>query len=377
MTYLLGFLFYIHAYLLIYINSSFLAQFTSARTVGLIFTIGNLAAMLGFIAAPRMLEYLGNFRTTLIVIILEFVAVGGLATFESLAYIIPLFVGHSVMVRMLGFSADVFLESGSDDRHTGNIRGVFLTITNIALVLSPLAVGIVLGDTTNYWRIYTISSLILAVPLLLLLLQFRKYKDPVYVRVPFAATFKEILRRKNVLRILLSNLTLRLFYAWMVIYTPIYLHQTIGFSWDKIGIIFTVMLLPYVLFELPLGRLADSKWGEKEILSVGFVILAISTSALSFISSSNFWVWAVALFITRIGASLVEIMNETYFFKKVDATDSNIIGFFRMVQPAAYVVAPLVASVALLFLEIRYVFVVLGLLLLTGLIYSTKLKDTR
>ena len=64
----------------------------------------------------------------------------------------------------------------------------------------------------------------------------------------------------------------------MVIYTPIYLHEHIGLPWSDIGIIFTIMLLPFVLFEFPAGKLADGKWGEKEPPIIGIILIAVSTA---------------------------------------------------------------------------------------------------
>ena len=59
----------------------------------------------------------------------------------------------------------------------------------------------------------------------------------------------------------------------MIIYTTLYLHDTMKFSWQSIGSIYAFMLLPFVLLSLsyPLGRLSD-KIGEKKILIIGFII---------------------------------------------------------------------------------------------------------
>ena len=162
----------------------------------------------------------------------------------------------------------------------------------------------------------------------------------------------------------------------MVIYTPIYLHKYIGLDWQTIGLIFTIMLLPFVFFQLPLGILADKKFGEKEILNIAIVILGITTITLSFITTNTVWVWATLLFITRIGASSINIMSETYFFKKVDAKDSDIISFFRMAKPIAYIFGPTLASLTIFLIDFRYIFLVLGIIMLTGLRYSLTIEDT-
>ena len=41
----------------------------------------------------------------------------------------------------------------------------------------------------------------------------------------------------------------------MIIYTPIYLHEHLLLGWDQIGFIFTIMLLPFIILEFPLGNI--------------------------------------------------------------------------------------------------------------------------
>ncbi len=158
---------------------------------------------------------------------------------------------------------------------------------------------------------------------------------------------------------------------------PIYLQHHIGFSWAEIGIMFTIMLLPFVLFEIPVGELADYKYGEKEFLAIGFVILALSTVFMSFITVKVFWIWASILFISRVGASLVEVSSESYFFKHVNAKSTDVISFFRVDRPIAFIVAPVVATVSLELLPFQYIFIVFGVILLVGTKYALELEDTK
>ena len=167
------------------------------------------------------------------------------------------------------------------------------------------------------------------------------------------------------------------FFSWMVIYIPLHLARTVGFEWDRIGIILSIALLPYILLEYPLGHLADTRFGEKEIMTVGFILIGLFTLPLGLIASVSFFFWAFFLFATRIGASMVEIMTETYFFKKIDVTNSDFLSVFRMAEPLAYVVAPLAASLLLVFVPTQYLFAILGLVMIAGVALTLPLADTR
>ena len=177
----------------------------------------------------------------------------------------------------------------------------------------------------------------------------------------------------------MANLLLQIFYCWMTIYTPIYLHTNLGLSWAAVGVIFGIMLLPFVFIELPAGRLADSRLGEKEILSSGFIIMALTTLAMFFVTGTSILIWALILFSTRIGAAMVEIMCDVYFFKKVDDRNANLISFYRMARPAAYIVGPLLALVVLSLpnFGLKELFLVLGFLMFFGLRFSLAIADTK
>ena len=118
------------------------------------------------------------------------------------------------------------------------------------------------------------------------------------------------------------------------------------------------MLLPFIIFEIPVGKIADIHFGEKELLSAGFIITAIFTIIISFISIKSFILWAIILFATRVGASLIEITTESYFFKHVKGDDADIISFFRINSPLAYIAGPIAAIISLQFLPFQYIFLV-------------------
>ncbi|KKR45873.1 MAG: Glucose/galactose transporter [Parcubacteria group bacterium GW2011_GWA2_40_14] len=163
----------------------------------------------------------------------------------------------------------------------------------------------------------------------------------------------------------------------MVVYVPLYLEKYIGFSWTEIGIMFTIMLLPFVLFELPVGELEDRKYGEREFLTIGFVIMGLSTLFISFITLKSFWIWTTILFITRIGASFVEISTESYFFKHVNQEKPDVISFFRITRPLSFIVGPVIATIALQFMPFQYIFIVIGICMILGAHYSLALTDTK
>lgn len=371
----IGFVFTLHIALPVYINSTFLSQYTTEAIVGMIYTISAIATIAGLAIVNPILRKFGNYQVSTWLLIMQIACLAGLIVSQSIFFILPFFLIHIVLNNLVGFTIDIFLESNSDNTHTGGIRGMFLTAVNIAWILSPLLASSLIG-TDDYWKLYA-GGIGLALPLLFLIQRnFKKFKDPQYPSTSFSATLKRVWNNERFYYIFVTNVVLNTFYSWMVIYTPIYLHQHVGFDWDTIGIIFTIMLLPFVLFQYPLGKLADSKYGEKEFLALGFIIMGISTIALAFVTGANVWLWASLLFVTRIGASIAEIMIETYFFKQIHTTDSNILSMYRITRPIAYITAPIITAIGVYLMDLKFTFALLGLIVLCGLYFIYQIKDT-
>lgn len=372
----LGFIFSLHLALPVYINSTYFSTFADAKIVGLLYSAASAATLVSVLFFSRIIRFYGNYQAILLFLGIDAVSLGGLILFNDPWWIGLSFVANTAVIALVNLNIDIFLEHDTDNGHTGGIRGLYLTTVNSAWIMSPIIAGYIVTEG-GYRSIY-LSSLLVVVPIIFLLTHyFRNFKDPEYKPLTIASSAAKVVHEKSLRNIFCANIFLNFFYGWMVIYTPIYLHQYIKLGWDEIGLIFTIMLLPFVIFELPLGRLADSKFGEKEILSLGFLIIAAFTATLSFVTVPSVALWALLLFMTRVGASMVEIMAETYFFKHIREKDSSILGVYRATRPVGYLLAPIFATTALFFVDFRYSFLVLGIVMLFALRYSLTLDDTR
>lgn len=322
-----------------------------------------------------ILHKLGNLKTSLLLISIQIAVFYGLITATSVDVIIPLFILAMSIVSLIALTVDIFLQRNTEVGHTGSVRGVFMTVINTAWILGPLIGGMLIIDN-DYKGVY-IGAFALLFPLLYLVYKnFNNFRDSRYVNFSALQTLSRIIKNRDMNCIFIINIVLQTFYAWMTVYTPIYLHNTIGFDWKDISIMFTIMLIPFVLVDAPLGKLADKKWGEKEMLAIGFIIMGISTGALVLFGIKSFLAWAIMLFLTRVGAAIAEVMIETYFFKKVDGKDPEILSMFRITRPLSFFIAPLIATVGLVYTTEKYLFVVLGIICLLTLFPIFKLKDT-
>ncbi len=366
----------LHYFLVYYVNSSFLSNYFSDTQLSALYIIGSAIDTILLINASRILNILGSYKFVLYALTIEFISTIGLIVSSQPILIGFYFLLHLVVISILLFNLDVLVErSSTDESKTGSIRATFLTITNVACVISPALIALLLAQNI-FWHVYLLATIAL-IPLYFLVQKFKHTPQEKLPQINIKETIEEYLKHKDLYNIFTCQFLLQLFYAFMGIYTPLYLEKYIGFSWTEIGILFTIMLLPFVFLELPLGDLEDKTYGEKEFLTIGFVIMGLSTIFISFMTTKVFFIWATILFITRIGASFVEISSETYFFKQVTDTQSNLISFFRISRPLSFIVAPILATVALQFIPFQYIFIIIGILMVLGTHYALLLKDTK
>jgi hypothetical protein len=359
-----------------YINSSLLGQFIGDSFLSLLYILGSLFTVLFLFSGPYLLRKFGSVPIFLFFIALEIGAVFGLGSASIAILIVFFFLIHLSADPVLYLCLDVNLEEEIESESTtGAKRSILLTISNAAWVVSPLALVFLIAQN-NFSKVYFLSGLALVPLFFIVLAFFKNTKKATVVESNIFVTLRSLFRGGDSARIIGTQFVLNFFYAWMIIYLPLLLSKEIGFGWDKIGYLFVFMLLPFVIFQLPAGFLADKKLGEKEILTTGFIIMVLATFAIPMIETPTFWIWAVVLFATRIGASLVEVASETYFFKHVKEEDTGLISLFRIARPFAYVIAPIFAVPIIYFTSYSTSFLFLSILVLSGLFFIPKV-DTK
>jgi MFS family permease len=377
LIYFVAFLYTLHLTPAVYVTSNFISQYVSESRVGFVYSAASFLTILMFVFIRPILVRFGNFKTFLTTLFVGLSALGLLI----IPGMHPMFYVGVLVVNLITHATtylhlDIFISSYSDFKDTGVVRSSFLMAQNIAFVGGPLLAGAMLKDH-EFWKIFLFGIIMLIPTIIIAIKYLRKFTDPVYKKTEWLKTTIKTYRNKDIYNAVRINLLLRVFYSWMIIYAPIFLTLHIGFTLGETASIIGIALIAFLIFTNPLGYISDKVLGEKEILIAGFTIMAIATSVMSFVDIKDFWLWAAILFMTRVGASMVELMGESYFFKKIDNSEINMVSMFRMLRPMTNLIFPALASGLLLIIDIKYLFLILGIIMLYGIKYSLAIKDTR
>jgi len=369
-----------HTFVVAYINSSFLEQFIEAANVGTVYIIGSALSVLIFLFISRVLHRVGSFKLTVALLVGNFIAVAGMAYSDSLRVAIPLFLVHIISVPLIIFNLDVFMEEqiGNNESSTGSRRGLLLTLSSIIGAITPLT-GSLLIDFADgeFIYVYLLSAAMLVPILIIIFTYFKDFSDPQYGEIDLFLSIRTFWEKLNIRNVFLVQLSLQLFFVAMVIYAPLYLTQDIGLSWAEFGVVMFFAQMAYVIFEYPIGIVADKYIGEKEMMAFGLLIIIVSTSWMSFVTIPDVFTWAVIMFTTRVGASFVEATTESYFFKQTKSSDAQIISFFRLTRPLATVLGALLASFALLYMPFNFIFLVFAAIMIPAMFFTMRIEDSK
>lgn len=364
-----------HHYFILYINSSFLETIVSRQAVGILYAVASLITIGFLIKLSHIIERIGILKTIVTLTLVDMVAIGIIATTNYIPLVLAGFVVYLSLPTLLLVCIDTAIEDTAEDRTMGKTRGIFLTVIATASVISPLVVGGMI-NTDGFRQVYLFSLFFLGLFLTIVILNRHKFVEANITKIQGFDSVKEFFSIPDIRRIGIVNFALHFFFSWMIIYIPLYLSTMMGFSWVDIGIMISITLIPFIILEIPAGELADETLGEKEMLIGGMIFMIIASLLFPILGKGAFIIWTLVLLLGRIGASIMETMVESYFFKKSKGRD-ELIEVFRMGQPLAYIAGPLVGSLMLLYVPFGYIFPALGLVLLGAMLPALRIRDTK
>ncbi len=379
LVYLASIIFTFQMLVTAYSSSTYMERFVDKELVGVLYSIGAAIAIILSLTLPRLLRRIGNVASSLLLVSCISLSLVILGLAPSVWQTVLAFIIYLALIPQVYLNIDIFLETliGKNEGSTGSARGLILTLMSLAAFASPLAMGHIIGVENRLENVYFVGAAVGLLFIALIISRFRQFLDPIYETVRVRDMLRDAARDSDIRTVMAAQFLLQFFYTWAIVYIPLYLATTVGLDWTVISQILAVGLFAFVIFEYPIGWLADKKIGEKEMMALGFVVLAICSAAISFMAGFGVGGWMALMFVSRIGASLVEVTTESYFFKKVNGEEPNLIGLFRLMRPLANLLGALVGSLAIYYLAPNLIFIVLAAIMTTGVFITSFLTDSK
>ena len=396
------FFYTLHLALPIYILSDYLSTFIiNIKYIGVIFTLSGVFSIYLINNYNKFLHQYHNYKTTLCLIFADMLALLMMSIVDTPIYVSIFTILYISIVALLGVSVNLYVQEFSNHEDTGVIRGIFLTISSLALIL-----GLFIANklTFSVWDLSTYvfkhydytfvfwTDALLLLPIIYLIRHYYTHvPEPKYKGGNMWSVLKHLRRNVNLKGVFTANLMVAIFVVTMIMYFVNYITTYGHISiYDYIGILMPIALLPFIFLPYKVGELADRKYGEKEFMIIGLIIMAISLlsipiasiyidnlvqislkiinnintqsyditslenslkiglgETLAEINTSLHYklmiIWGIVLIIGRIGSSMVETAANSYFYKTISPTDSDSIALFANVGAIGTVMGGIIA----------------------------------
>lgn len=361
--------------LLVYVESSYFKLSLGSENVGVFYFLAYVISLIGLLNMHKFIKRLGKATSFFLLFFLQICAMAILTMVPPSILGIFLLMVNIITAYLMYVVLDIIMESYSEDKKSGRIRGLHLMIISAGFMLGPILSTRIL-EKYDYAGLFLLSMLISMVIFVIGLVGLRGGNNKFNGNITIRDLVKKIFVNKNLMRIYWVSFVLEFFYALMTVYTPLYLLD-LGMSWTQIGVIFTIMLIPFIVVNYPVGLIADKKLGEKEMIIFALFVMAFSTFSIFFVTSTSVIVWGFVLLLTRVGAAMIETLRDSYFYKRIDGDDMDIISFFRTSRSVAYIAATAVSAMLLVIFPVKAMFLFLALVILLALYPAFTLVDNK
>ncbi|MFH0808466.1 MAG: MFS transporter [archaeon] len=269
-------------------------------------------------------------------------------------------------------SMGLIIEHCSKKENLSKNEGYIYTLTNVAWVIGPLLVGFILKEIGIRWVFIFSSFLIILSIMIFNIAKINCKIKKKRIDGDMLKNFKDFFKSKNRRKAYLLGAGVNFWWSLIYIYFPLliikHLHE------DYVGYLLFAVVVPLVLSQYYFGKLAG-KIGFRKMFFVGFLIPTIA-AIICFIFFNNFIVVAIALILASIGLAMTESTTEAYFFDICKKEESQrFYPPYNTAIDAGYLAGELLPALMLLFLPIKFIFLLYAAGLLCLTLVSLTIKD--
>ena len=225
----------------------------------------------------------------------------------------------------------------------GKTEGIFFVVSNFSWLIGPFVGGII-AQAYGFKAMFFISGLFCFVSFFLSSnksIKFKIIKNE--TKGEFFKNFKDYFKNKELAVVYLLSVALAFWWVFIYTYTPLYL---ISLGEKTIGYVLFALVIPLLILEIPVGRLAD-KWSYKWLMFIGFSLM--SFIALLLYLNGSLYFYIILIILGSLGAAMIEPLREAYLFKIIKIKDERrFLTIFRTGYEIGYLAAPLIYSFVLI-----------------------------
>ncbi len=300
-----------------------------------------------------------------------------------LSYALFTFVSNVVAIIILGFLVailgslrvslyGIIVRDVSKDKEVSKNEGFIYTLLNVAWFIAPIIAGYIASEL-GMKIVFLVAAIMFFITLLLV--KIFGIKDERTTKKIDKKPFKVFLdyfKNKNRVFAYLLGGGIDFWWVLIYIYVPIFLFDY-GLDEATIGVFLGAVILPLVLIEYKIGKIANIK-GFKKIFLIGFLILGVASLSCFFIT--NIYVILAILVLSSIGAAMIEPTSEAYFFDVIKKNERDkFYPIYNTTINTSSIVARILAALILLILPFNYIYLLFAVVMFCVAYFSTRAKN--
>lgn len=262
-----------------------------------------------------------------------------------------------------------------DRSHKGQLatnEGFMYTFMNLSWVIAPLIAGYI-ASVSGISFVFLLTAFILLFALFIFKIihikdgHVKKNLDT-NIKKNFFDFFKD---RERLYAYILGSGSI-MWFTLIYLFMPLFIiRQGLDKLW--VGYFLFAISIPLIFTEYKFSKMA-SKLGFRKLFITGFIFVAIVSFVTFFVS--NIYFILSLLVLASFGMAMVEPTSEAYFFdilKKGDA--SRFYGPYNTRVDVGGLITRVLATVSLLFLPFKFLFILFGIFMLIMAFFSFKMND--
>lgn len=320
--------------------------------VGLLVAVPYAVSLLLDIPIGVLSDYLGRKKIFAFGLVLMALLGVVLPHISSVQDFVLFMIAFGAANQFIFVSGRAFLMDISPQGKTSEYFGLFEAVAQIGFAVGPIIAGILLAESwtpgvVNTGLFYVLMC-ILALLVVLMLREtvrteklgsiLQKFRQEGHLFLSGLSDFREL--RSTGLMILF--LTFFLMVVDGLIWTMEPLYTTLGLEPEMAGIILSMFVLPYILFNVPAGVLAD-KLGKTKIMSFGLLVAGVSL--IVFGHSRTPLLLIVSAFIATVGLAFVRPSIGGLLTDLAERKQKGgIVGVWDIAEDAGYIIGPVLGG---------------------------------
>jgi len=355
------FLFSVFIGAFITVHPLYLNQFLrKAELVGLIAALASFAGLAFSLPVGVLSDKIGRKR----LLIASFLLISAVlfAFFRNTSFyaLIGLQIAFGIAMAPAWVISEAVIKDISPIGRRGEFRSFYGTFANAGIFIGPL-IGGFLAERFEIRTPYIFSALLLLASLLLVLKLKDNNRDSGrnstrngIGKDDLVALLREFNQHRELKVLALCTVSLFFWYSAKWVFGPLFL-RNLGYNPFAIGLWLGISAAPFLLFQIPLGKLGD-RIGKTKMIYLGFLISTLVIIPLGFLKSLSCLL--ATIFIISLGTTFAEPLIEARVTDIVPREKYGAYsGIFEFAKTLGFLLGPVSSSIFVYLFGISFSFI--------------------